>query len=128
MGLVDHPSNALSELVIGAALEVHRHLGPGLLESSYHACLSHELELREIGHQCKVLVPLVYKELEHSHGYVADIVVDGGLVIELKSVDALKPVHINQLLTYMRLLEVPAGLLINFNVPRLLSGIRRRLL
>lgn len=128
MALIEHPSNNICDSVIGASIEVHRSLGAGLLESSYQACLAHELSLRGIPHSCCVPVPLIYKGLKHQQAYIADIVIDDRVVLEIKSVDKLKPVHINQLITYMRLLHVTAGLLINFNTPKLADGIRRRLL
>lgn len=128
MALAEHFTNELTQRVIGAAIEVHRHLGPGLLESCYQVCLSHELSLRNIKHLNNVTVPLRYKTISHAHAYVADIVVDDLLVLELKSVEELKPLHTNQLFTYMRLLKVPAGLIINFNSQILAKGMRRKLL
>lgn len=98
-----------------------------MLESSYQFCLCHELGLRNIEYKAKVPVPLVYKGREHPQAYVADLIVDSRLIIEIKSLDALKPVHSNQLITYMRLLGISAGLIVNFNVPRLTNGIVRRL-
>ena len=125
MGLIDHPTNAISERAIGAAIEVHRHLGPGLLESSYHACLCRELELREITHHSQVRLPLEYKGIQIAKGYVIDLLIEGLLVVEIKSVEKLLPIHSAQLMTYMRLQGVPSGLLINFNVNILPHGIRR---
>lgn len=128
VALIDHPTNSISEKVIGAAIEVHRQLGPGLLESSYHACLGHEFELRGIPYKSEVVLPLTYKGLRLEKGYVIDLLVDGSLIIEIKSVDKLLPLHIAQLMTYMRLKGVPAGLLMNFNVELLPQGIKRKLL
>jgi GxxExxY protein len=125
VGLVEHPTNRLSERVIGAAIEVHRHLGPGLLESCYHRCLSHELDLRAISYLSQAALPIEYKGVRVSRGYVVDLLVEGSLIIELKAVDKLLPIHQIQLVTYMRLLNVSAGLLMNFNVPTLPKGIRR---
>lgn len=128
MALVNHVTNTLSERVIGAAIEVHRHLGPGLLESTYHRCLGQELGLRGLTAQSHVPVALVYKGVELPDSYVIDLLVESTIVVEVKAVEGLLPVHSAQLLTYMRLLNVSAGLLINFNVTTLVRGIRRRLL
>lgn len=127
MGLIHHVSNAVSEQVIGAAIEVHRPLGPGLLESTYQACLCRELELRGQAYRRQRVLPLEYKGVKCSEGYVVDLIVEGMLVVEIKAVEALHSVHSAQLLTYMRLLEIPAGLLINFNVDRLVRGVVRRI-
>jgi len=128
MGLVQHQTNPTSEKVIGAAIEVHRHLGPGLLESSYHTCLCRELELRGIAYRSQVGVPIRYKGLEITKAYVIDFLVQDALVVELKSIDKLAPIHSAQLMTYLRLMGVGTGLLLNFNVPILSQGIRRVLL
>ena len=125
MGLIDHPTNSISERIIGAAIEVHRQLGPGLLESSYHACLCRELEIREVSHQSEIELPLEYKGVQISKGYVIDLLIEDSLIVEIKSVDKLLPIHSSQLLTYMRLRRISSGLLINFNVPSLFQGIRR---
>ena len=125
MGLTDHPTNPISQRAIGAAIEVHRHLGPGLLESSYHACLCRELELREIAYHSHVPLPVEYKGVQLAKGYVIDLLIEDSLIIEIKSVDKLLPVHSAQLMTYMRLQGVSAGLLMNFNVDILPQGIRR---
>jgi GxxExxY protein len=127
VGLVDHPTNAISEKAIGAAIEVHRHLGPGLLESSYHACLCRELEIREIAYHSKLPLPVEYKGIQIAKGYVIDFLIEDSLIVEIKSIDKLLPIHSAQLLTYMRLQTVPAGLLMNFNVAILSHGIRRLL-
>jgi GxxExxY protein len=128
VGLIVHPTNRISEKAIGAAIEVHRHLGPGLLESSYHACLCRELELQEITYRSRVSIPLVYKGIEIAKSYVIDFLIEDCLVIELKSVDKLLPIHSAQLMTYLRLLRVSSGLLMNFNVETLPHGIKRILL
>ncbi len=128
MALVHHATNLTSERVIGAAIEVHRHLGPGLLESTYEECLCQELQLRGLPFERQRPVPLEYKGIRCKEGYMLDLIVSDILVVEVKSVEVIHPVHTSQLLTYMRLLVVPAGLLINFNVDKLVSGVRRRLL
>lgn len=128
MGLIEHATNQLSDVTIGAAIEVHRHLGPGLLESSYHACLCHELELRGIGYDSQFALPLRYKGIQLSKSYIIDLLIENSLVIEIKSVDKLLPIHSAQLITYMRLQGMSSGLLINFNVHLLPHGIRRMLL
>ena len=125
MGLIEHPTNLVSERVIGAAIEVHRQLGPGLLESSYQLCLCRELELRGIAYQSQAHLPLEYKGIQIGEGYVIDLLIEDNLIVEIKSVDKLLPIHSSQLMTYMRLLRVSAGLLINFNVQTLLQGLRR---
>jgi GxxExxY protein len=128
MGLIEHPTNPISEKAIGAAIEVHRHLGPGLLESTYHTCLGRELELRGIGYHSQVALPIEYKGIQIGRGYLVDLVVEDSLIIEVKSVDKLLPIHSSQLMTYMRLQGVSSGLLMNFNVAILPHGIRRILL
>lgn len=125
MELIQHPTNPISEKVIGAAIEVHRHLGPGLLESSYHTCLCRELALREIAYDSQVALPLEYNGLQIAKGYVIDLLIDNSLIVEIKSVDKLVPIHSAQLMTYMRLQRVSAGLLMNFNVDLLPHGIKR---
>ena len=117
--------NVLSESVIGAAMEVHSALGPGLLESSYHVCLSRELELREVPHRVQVPLELAYKGISVQESYRIDILVAGTLVCELKSVEALTGIHQAQLLTYLKHGGYPIGLLINFNTPSLRQGIKR---
>jgi len=111
--------------VIGAAIEVHKQLGPGLLESAYEECLCRELELRGKLYERQKPLPLVYKGLKLDCGYRIDLLVEGGLVIEIKSVDALAPIHEAQLLTYMKLGKAKVGLLINLNIPVLKDGIKR---
>ena len=128
MGLIEHHTNRSSESVIGAAIEVHRHLGPGLLESSYQGCLCHELKLREIAFRSHIAIPLEYKGIRIGRGYIIDFLVEDCLIVEIKSVDKLLPIHSAQLMTYMRLSGVSSGLLMNFNVPILPNGIKRILL
>jgi GxxExxY protein len=118
-------SNEWAKRAIGAALEVHQILGPGLLESAYEECLCRELSLRTIPFERQVPVPLEYKGLQLDCAYRLDIVVGGFVILELKSVDDLLPVHEAQLLTYLRLTQLWLGLLINFNAPLLKHGIKR---
>ncbi len=120
--------NELTEQVIGAAIEVHRELGPGLLESAYRMCLVHELYLRGIQCRTEVDLPLQYKGVKLDCGYRVDVLVEDVLVLELKTVDQFAPIHDAQLLTYLRLGGWPVGLLLNFNVPVLKDGIRRKVL
>jgi len=115
----------LSRSVIGCAIEVHRNLGPGLLESTYPQCLACELSHAEIAFQMEVPLPVRYKDILLDCGYRIDLVISDDLIVEIKSVEALLPIHQAQILTYMRLASVPLGLLINFNVTKLQSGIRR---
>jgi GxxExxY protein len=126
--LIQHPTNPISEKAIGAAIEVHRHLGPGLLESSYHTCLCRELELRRIAYHSQVGLPLKCKGLELASVYVIDLLIEDSVIVEIKSVEKLLPIHSAQLMTYMRLRGISSGLLMNFNVPILPQGIRRILL
>ncbi len=128
MGLVQHPTNTVSERTLGAAIEVHRHLGPGLLESAYRRCLSHELTLRGLHHRCEVPLPVQYKGTHIQHCFTIDFRIEDVLIVELKALERLLPVHSAQLMTYMRLSGISAGLLINFNVPLLTRGVRRLLL
>ncbi|MCC6354461.1 MAG: GxxExxY protein [Verrucomicrobiae bacterium] len=116
---------ALSRRVIGCAIDVHRALGPGLLESAYEQCLAHELCLAQIPFEIQKPVPIAYKGVCLDCGYRIDLLVEGSLILELKSVEALLGIHEAQLLTYMKLSRVRVGLLINFNVEVLRAGIRR---
>jgi len=118
----------LTDKVIGLAIEVHRALGPGLLESAYEACLCFELADKKIPHQRQVPLPVTYKSVKLEYGYRLDVVVDDQLVIELKTVDRLLPIHEAQLLTYMRLGGFSTGLLLNFNAPLLEDGLKRMVL
>lgn len=115
----------LSHRVIGAALEVHKILGPGMLESAYEECLSYELVHRGMSVSRQVAVPVIYKEVKLDYGYRIDILVENRVVIELKSVDAVLPVHEAQILTYMRFAGKQVGLLMNFNVKILKDGLKR---
>ncbi len=120
--------NQLTHEIIGAAMEVHRVLGPGLLESAYEECLCHELDLRGLPYERQKPLPVVYKDVHLDAGYRLDVLVDNLVVLELKAVEALLPIHEAQLLTYLKLGGWQVGLLINFNVPVLRAGIRRRVL
>ena len=120
--------NELTEVSIGAAMEVHRALAPGLLESTYEMCLCRELSLREIPFERQVPMPVEYKGVKLDCGYRADIIIDGTILLEIKAIDSLLPVHDAQLLTYLRLGGWKIGLLINFNVELLKHGLRRRVL
>jgi GxxExxY protein len=117
--------NSISGAIIGAAIEVHSHLGPGLLESAYGACLTHELRERGFAVVTQLPLPIVYKGRTLEVGYRLDLVVDDDVVVELKSIERFEPVHVAQLLSYLRLGKYPLGLLINFNVPILVKGVRR---
>lgn len=121
-------ADELSGKIIGAAIEVHRHLGPGLLEDAYEQCLCHELDLRGIPHARQFKVPIEYKGFKVDDAYRIDILVADLVVIECKSVEKLAPIHDAQLLTYLRLHKRWLGLLINFNVAVLKDGIQRRVL
>jgi GxxExxY protein len=122
----DHyPDQALTKEIIGAAIEVHRALGPGLLESAYEVCLCRELALRGIGFATQAPLPVSYKGVRLDCGYRIDLLVDGRIVVELKCVDAINSLHKAQLLTYLRLSNNKVGLIINFNVPVLKDGIER---
>ena len=115
----------LSEKIIGAAIEVHRELGPGLLESTYEACLAHELNLQNIKAVRQRKQPIHYKGLEIDEAYRIDVIVEDQIILELKVVDKLNDIHLAQLLTYLKLSGCSLGYLINFNVPLLKNGIRR---
>ena len=120
--------NQITRSVIGAAIEVHRQLGPGLLESSYRECLCRELLLRGIPFEREKPLPLEYKGIHLGCGYRLDLVVDESVVVEIKAIEALAPIHEAQLLTYLRIGGWRLGLLINFNVEVVKKGIRRRFL
>jgi GxxExxY protein len=118
----------LTREIIGAAIEVHKTVGPGLLEGVYEECLCHELKLRNLSFERQLIVPITYKGVALDCGYRLDVVVESTVILELKSVDRIHPIFEAQLLTYMRLLQMPVGLLINFNIPILRSGIVRKVL
>ncbi len=117
--------NSISREIIGAAIEVHRILGPGLLESAYQECLARELTLKKISFEREQPIPIEYKGLRLDCGYRADFLVEKLVVVELKSVEKLLPIHQAQVLTYLKLLNLKLGILLNFNVPMLKEGIRR---
>ncbi len=119
------PDNDLTHAIIGAAIEVHRLLGPGLLESAYEECLAREFVVRGIPFERQKPSPVVYKDVKLECGYRMDFLVDGKVVVELKAVEGFAPVHEAIVLTYLRLSGCRLGLLINFNVPILRDGIRR---
>ncbi len=125
MGLVQEE---ISERIIGAAIRVHSELGPGLLESVYEACLAYELSRSGLNARRQVPLPIRYSEVLIDEGYRLDLLVNDAVIVELKSVDRVLPVHEAQLLTYLRLSGYPLALLINFNVPLLRDGIVRRVL
>ena len=117
--------DGLTGEVIGAAIEVHKILGPGLLESAYEECLCRELDLRKIPYEKQKKLPIVYKGKELDCGYRLDIVVADSLILELKACESLQPIDTAQLLTYLKLTGIRLGLLTNFNVPTLKQGIKR---
>ncbi|MBN2020722.1 MAG: GxxExxY protein [Sedimentisphaerales bacterium] len=115
----------LSGQVIGCAIEVHKNLGPGLLESAYERCLSYELTAEGLRHEVQKELPIDYKGLKLDSGYRIDVIVENGVIVELKSVEKVLPIHEAQILTYMKLSGIKVGLLINFNVIKLKEGIKR---
>ena len=120
--------NQVTGQVIGSAIDVHRALGPGLLESAYETCLAYELTQRGLNVERQKSLPIVYKEVALETGYRLDLLVEGVVVVELKAVDSLTPLHKAQLLSYLKLSGLKIGLLINFNVKMLRSGIQRVIL
>jgi len=117
--------NTLTGQIIGAAIEVHKNLGPGLLESAYEECLCHELTLRKLAYKRQLPLPVKYKGLRLDCGYRIDMLVENLVILELKSVEKLEPIHEAQLLTYLKLAGIKVELLINFNVSVLKNGIKR---
>jgi GxxExxY protein len=122
--MVNVHRSQLAHTVIGCALEVHRHLGPGLMESTYCRCLIHELTLSGLSFRSELLIPVVYKGVRLDCGYRADLLVEGVLLLEIKSVDHLLPVHLAQIMTYGKLAKVGQALLLNFNVVQLKDGLK----
>jgi len=120
--------NKITEEIIGAAIEVHKALGPGLLESAYEECLCRELILRKISFERQQPLPVEYKGMKLDCGYQLDLLVADEVVVEIKAVETIQPIHDAQLLTYLKLGDWKLGLLINFNVPVLKDGIHRRIL
>lgn len=117
--------NEISSQIIGAAIEVHKHLGPGLLESSYEACLLYELKKQGLEVKSQVMLPILYKGVQLDAGYRLDILVESRLILEIKSVEKLEGIHTAQLLTYLRFTKLKLGLLINFNSVKLIDGVKR---
>lgn len=117
--------NEISKAIIGCAMEVHKHLGPGLLESSYEVCLLYELEQKGLKVIQQQALPIVYKEVKLNAGYRIDLLVENKVIVELKSVEILAPIHTAQVLTYLKLKDLKLGLLINFNSVLLKDGVKR---
>ncbi len=117
--------NEISSKIIGAAIEVHKQLGPGLLESSYEVCLAYELSKLNLNVSTQVALPVVYKDIKLEAGYRIDILVENKVIIEVKAVDKLADIHTAQLLTYLRLRGLRLGMLINFNEVKVIDGIKR---
>ena len=115
----------VTSTIIGACIEIHRELGPGLLESTYEECLCYELSIQGVPFERQKSIPVTYKSVHLDCGYRIDLVVDRKVIVELKAVDALLPIHEAQLLTYLKLSNLSLGLLINFHVPVLKSGLKR---
>ena len=122
---MNHRGTEITEAIIGAAIEVHRHLGPGLLESIYEAALAYELTQRGFQVERQKPMPLSYKGLQFEEGYRIDLFVAGEVIVELKCVDTLLPIHDAQVISYLKLAGKKVGLLINFKVPLLKDGVRR---
>jgi len=119
-------SSSLTGIIIGSAIDIHRALGPGLLESAYEACLHYELRLKGLHVETQKPLPLFYKDVILECGYRLDLIVAGKVIVEVKSVDCILPIHEAQLLSYLKLSGCKLGLIINFNVKILKDGIRRR--
>jgi len=117
--------NDLTGKIIGAAIEVHKALGPGLLESAYEECLCYEFQQKKMSFERQKPLPIIYKEVELDCGYKLDVVVENIIILELKACEKIEPIHEAQLLTYLKLSGMKVGLLINFNVPVLKDGIKR---
>ena len=123
--LIQTPYNDTTSEIIAAAIEVHRALGPGLLESAYMRCLRYELATRGMPFGCEVAIPLSYKGMELDQRYRIDLIIENAVVVEVKSVEMVMPVHRAQVLTYLKLTSCPIGLLINFNEALLVDGVHR---
>ena len=121
----EHQINDLSKKIIGAAIEVHRNLGPGLLENTYQVALLHELKLNGINALMEVEVPFIYKGMKLPTAYRADIIVEDDIILELKATETDNPIYAKQLYTYLRLYNKRLGLIINFNRERLVDGLKR---
>ena len=120
--------NKITEKIIGCAIEVHKNLGPGLLESAYEECLCYELDKNGLYFERQKPVPVVYKEIKLDCGYRPDLIIEKEIIVELKSIDSIAPIHEAQMLTYLRFANKKIGLLINFNVTVLKNGLRRFIL
>ena len=121
----DTKLNTLTGKIIGSAIQVHQYLGPGLLESAYELCLCHEFNLVNIKFERQKPIPLKYKNIFIKFAYKADIIVENSIIVEIKTVKSIEPIHEAQLLTYLKLLQLPIGLILNFNVRYLKDGIKR---
>ncbi|MFN5849528.1 MAG: GxxExxY protein [Chitinophagales bacterium] len=117
--------NEISSKIIGAAIEVHKQLGPGLLESTYETCLAYELKQMGLDVKQQQALPVVYKEVKLDAGYRIDLLIENKVILEIKSVDALADIHTAQLLTYLKLKDLKLGLLINFNTVKVVDGLKR---
>ena len=117
--------NEISSKIIGAAIEVHKQLGPGLLESTYETCLAYELKQLGLDVKQQIALPVVYKEVKLDAGYRIDLLIENKVIVEIKSVEALADIHTAQLLTYLKLKDLKLGLLINFNSVRVVDGLKR---
>lgn len=117
--------NEITERVIGCAIKVHKNFGPGFLESAYEACLAYELRACDLYVERQKPIPLVYFEVKLDCGYRADLIVENKVIVEIKAVESINEIHFMQALTHIKLLDYKIGLLINFNVPRLIDGIKR---
>jgi len=117
--------NQLSSKIIGAAIAVHKQLGPGLLESTYEICLEHELKSLGLQTRKQVALPVVYKDVKLNAGYRLDLIVNECIIVEIKAVDVLAPIHTAQVLTYLKLTDMKLGLLINFNTVKVTDGVKR---
>ena len=115
----------LSNITIGCSIKIHKTLGPGLLESAYHECLYYELTKQGLFVEKQKSLPLVYEQVKLECGYRVDLFIENKLIVEIKAIDSLRPIHLAQILTYLRLSNCKLGLLINFNVPLLKNGIKR---
>ena len=115
----------ITERIIGSAIDVHRELGPGLLESAYQACLEYDLTKKGVAFQRQVALPLTYQGVRIECGYRVDLVVEGRVIVEIKSVETIARIHLAQMITYLKLRDCPVGLILNFNVTSMRQGIRR---
>ncbi len=126
--LRDDGTGGITRTIIGAAIDIHRKFGPGLLEKTYEVCLEAELRHRGLSVRCQVPLPVIHRDVRLDCGYRLDMLVEESVVVELKAVDRLAPVHVSQLMTYLRLSDLRVGLLFNFNVEALVAGGFKRIL